>query len=131
MQLLDLIETTVTGLGYELVEFETSPRARLLRVFIDRPEAAQTDKSGISVEDCAAVSSQLSRVFMVENVDYDRLEVSSPGLDRRWSRRPTTGALPARTCRSSCGFRWATSAISAACWKACGKRAGLKWYACE
>ncbi|MCX7155331.1 MAG: ribosome maturation factor RimP [Rhodocyclales bacterium] len=80
MQLLDLIETTVVGLGYELVEFETSPRARLLRVFIDRPESAQ--KSGISVEDCAAVSSQLSRVFMVENVDYDRLEVSSPGLDR-------------------------------------------------
>jgi ribosome maturation factor RimP len=82
MQLLDLIETTVVGLGYELVEFETSPRARLLRVFIDRPDSAQTKKSGISVEDCAAVSSQLSRVFMVENVDYDRLEVSSPGLDR-------------------------------------------------
>ena len=82
MQLLDLIETTVGGLGYELVEFETSPRARLLRVFIDRPESAQTEKSGISVEDCASVSSQLSRVFMVENVDYDRLEVSSPGLDR-------------------------------------------------
>ena len=80
MQLLDLIETTVVGLGYELVEFETSPRARLLRVFIDRPEGAQ--ESGISVEDCAAVSNQLSRVFMVENVDYDRLEVSSPGLDR-------------------------------------------------
>ena len=82
MQLLDLIETTVVGLGYELVEFETSPRARLLRVFIDRPDGAQSEKSGISVEDCAAVSSQLSRVFMVENVDYDRLEVSSPGLDR-------------------------------------------------
>ncbi|MDK9704405.1 MAG: ribosome maturation factor RimP [Sulfuritalea sp.] len=82
MQLLDLIETTVAGLGYELVEFETSPRARLLRVFIDRPESAQAEKSGISVEDCAAVSNQLSRVFMVENIDYDRLEVSSPGLDR-------------------------------------------------
>ena len=82
MQLIELIETTVTGLGYELVEFETSPRARLLRVFIDRPEGAQTEKGGISVEDCAAVSHQLSRVFMVENVDYDRLEVSSPGLDR-------------------------------------------------
>lgn len=82
MQLLDLIETTVVGLGYELVEFETSPRARMLRVFIDRPQGAQTEKSGINVEDCAAVSSQLSRVFMVENVDYDRLEVSSPGLDR-------------------------------------------------
>ena len=82
MQLLDLIETTVAGLGYELVEFETSPRARLLRVFIDRPESAQADASGISVQDCAAVSNQLSRVFMVENIDYDRLEVSSPGLDR-------------------------------------------------
>lgn len=80
MQLLELIETTVVGMGYELVEFETSPRARLLRVFIDRPQDAP--KAGISVEDCAAVSNQLSRVFMVENVDYDRLEVSSPGLDR-------------------------------------------------
>jgi len=82
MQLLDLINATVVGLGYELVEFETSPRARLLRVFIDRPQDVQAEKSGISVEDCAIVSSQLSRVFMVENVDYDRLEVSSPGLDR-------------------------------------------------
>lgn len=80
MQLFDLIETTVIGLGYELVEFETSPRARLLRVFIDRPESAPG--SGICVEDCVAVSNQLSRVLMVENVDYDRLEVSSPGLDR-------------------------------------------------
>ena len=82
MQLLDLIETTVVGMGYELVEFETSPRARLLRVFIDRSQGMQTEKGGISVEDCETVSSQLSRVFMVENVDYDRLEVSSPGLDR-------------------------------------------------
>jgi ribosome maturation factor RimP len=82
MQLLELIEMTVVGMGYELVEFETSPRARLLRVFIDRPESERAEKSGISVEDCAAVSGQLGRVFMVENVDYDRLEVSSPGLDR-------------------------------------------------
>ena len=82
MQLIELIEMTVVGMGYELVEFETSPRARLLRVFIDRPESERAEKSGISVEDCAAVSGQLSRVFMVENVDYDRLEVSSPGLDR-------------------------------------------------
>lgn len=82
MQLADLIEATVVGLGYELVEFETSPRARLLRVFIDRPGDTQTKKEGISTDDCAAVSNQLSRVFMVENVDYDRLEVSSPGLDR-------------------------------------------------
>lgn len=82
MQLIELIETTVAGLGYELVEFETSPRARLLRVFIDKPTAEPTQKSGIGVEDCAAVSNQLTRVFTVENIDFDRLEVSSPGLDR-------------------------------------------------
>jgi len=84
-----VIEQTVTGLGYELVDFETSPRARLLRVFIDRlpaPVEAETPAneiiSGITVEDCSAVSHQLTRVFAVENIDYDRLEVSSPGMDR-------------------------------------------------
>lgn len=75
MQLVELIEKAVNGLGYELVEFETSPRARLLRVFIDK-------EGGILVEDCATVSNHLTRLFTVENVDYDRLEVSSPGLDR-------------------------------------------------
>ena len=75
MQLAELIEQAVSGLGYELVDFETSPRARLLRVFIDAPE-------GVNIDDCATVSNHLSRLFVVENVDYDRLEVSSPGLDR-------------------------------------------------
>jgi ribosome maturation factor RimP len=57
------------------VDFETSPRGRLLRIFIDKPE-------GVDIDDCSAVSHQLTRLFTVENVDYDRLEVSSPGLDR-------------------------------------------------
>jgi len=74
MDVLKLVETTVNGLGYELVDFERSGRG-LLRVFIDKPQ-------GISVDDCQTVSNQLTRLFMVENVDYDRLEVSSPGLDR-------------------------------------------------
>ena len=74
MDVLKLVETTVNGLGYELVDVERAGRG-LLRVFIDKPE-------GISVEDCQVVSNQLTRLFMVENVDYDRLEVSSPGLDR-------------------------------------------------
>ena len=78
MDLNNLIDITVTGLGYELVDLELSPRGRVLRLFID-----QADKpSGIDVEDCALVSNQLSRVLAVEDVDYDRLEVSSPGLDR-------------------------------------------------
>jgi ribosome maturation factor RimP len=46
-----------------------------MRVFIDI-------ERGVTVDDCATVSNQLTRVFEVENVDYDRLEVSSPGLDR-------------------------------------------------
>jgi len=73
-----IIEQAVSGLGYELVDVETSPRGRLLRVFIDslQPEG------GITIEDCSKVSQQLSHVFEVEGIDYDRLEVSSPGLDR-------------------------------------------------
>lgn len=74
MDAAKLVEITVVGLGYELVDFERSGRG-LLRVFIDKPE-------GISVDDCQKVSNQLTRLFLVENVDYDRLEVSSPGLDR-------------------------------------------------
>ena len=75
MDLTQLLESTLSGMGYELVDFERSGRGTLLRVFIDKPE-------GINVEDCAAVSNHLSRVFAVENIDYDRLEISSPGLDR-------------------------------------------------
>ncbi len=77
MQLVDVIEQAVTGLGYELVDFETSPRARLMRVFIDK-----VGGEGITVDDCALVSNHLTRLFTVENIDYDRLEISSPGLDR-------------------------------------------------
>lgn len=78
LDLQSLIENTVSGLGFELVDLELSPRARLVRVFIDSPQK----EGGVDVEDCATVSNQLTRLFEVENIDYDRLEVSSPGLDR-------------------------------------------------
>ncbi|MEI7611792.1 MAG: ribosome maturation factor RimP [Betaproteobacteria bacterium] len=78
MDLYELIDKTVTGLGYELVDLEQSPRGRVLRLFIDKTGK----EGGIDVEDCTLVSNQLSRLLMVENVDYDRLEVSSPGMDR-------------------------------------------------
>ena len=68
------IARALEGLGYELVDLEAS-RSGLLRVFIDSPR-------GISVEDCARVSNHLTRAFAVEGIDYERLEVSSPGLDR-------------------------------------------------
>jgi len=69
-----LVETTLTGLGYELVDLEVSGRG-LMRVLLDKP-------AGITLEDCERVSHQLVRLFAVEGVVYDRLEVSSPGLDR-------------------------------------------------
>ena len=73
---LSAIEKTVTGLDYELVDCERAPRG-LLRVFIDRP-----DGTPVTVDDCEAVTRQLQYVLEVEGVDYQRLEVSSPGLDR-------------------------------------------------
>jgi len=75
MDLSSLLETTLTGLGYELVDMERSGQGRMMRIFIDKP-------GGINLDDCAKVSNHLSRVLTVENVDYERLEVSSPGLDR-------------------------------------------------
>jgi len=75
MDLVRIVDQAVTGLGYELVDLEMSPKARLLRVLIDI-------ERGINVDDCATVSNHLVRVFEVEGVDYDRLEISSPGLDR-------------------------------------------------
>ena len=84
MELQGLLETTVSGLGYELVSVELSNRGRMLRVFIDRAATGSRDAGagGITVEDCARVSNQLARVLEVGDFDYDRLEVSSPGLDR-------------------------------------------------
>ncbi|WP_300454449.1 ribosome maturation factor RimP [Accumulibacter sp.] len=78
MDLHEILEVTVTGLGYQLVDVEQSPRGRVLRLFIDQPEKP----GGVDIEDCALVSNHLSRVLLVENIDYERLEVSSPGIDR-------------------------------------------------
>ena len=78
------LERTVTGLGYDLVDVERSTGG-LLRVTIDRlPDRPYNTGPGASVlvEDCELVTRQLQLLFEVETVDYQRLEVSSPGLDR-------------------------------------------------
>ena len=80
LPLLELIEKTVVGMGYELVEFEKAAGG-LLRVFID-VTAENAEQGAITVEDCEKVTHQLLHVLTVENVVYERLEVSSPGLDR-------------------------------------------------
>ncbi|NYT63069.1 ribosome maturation factor RimP [Alcaligenaceae bacterium] len=69
-----LTQEALAGMDIELVDVERAPLG-LLRVTIDRPE-------GVRIEDCEQVSKQLSRVFEVENIDYKRLEVGSPGIDR-------------------------------------------------
>lgn len=75
MDLHVLLESTLAGLGYELVDLEQSGRTKLLRLFIDKP-------TGINIDDCTAVSNHLTKLLAVENIQYERLEVSSPGLDR-------------------------------------------------
>ena len=74
MDIQNILDKTLPGLGYELVDFELTAQGDL-RIFIDK-------EGGITVEDCATVSNHLSRVFTVEDIDYKRLEISSPGLDR-------------------------------------------------
>jgi len=98
-----VVEQALGGLGYELVELEFGQRG-LLRVFIDAPE-------GIRLEDCERASRQLSHVLTVENVDYSRLEVSSPGVDPPCTRREISIALRAKKSPCACGCRWPVDAI--------------------
>lgn len=90
-----LIERTLAGMGYEVADLEISNRGKMIRLFIDKqPEVREREEAagaepagwsegGISLDDCTRVTRQLQRVLPVEGVDYDRLEVSSPGLDRK------------------------------------------------
>ena len=83
MALQDIVATTVAGLGYELVELERSAGGTL-RVTIDFPwePADAGEEKLVNVEDCERVTRQLQYTLEVEEVDYKRLEVSSPGIDR-------------------------------------------------
>lgn len=76
------LEQTVTGLGYDLVDLERSAGG-LLRVTIDWPwDPVAPQERFVTVEDCEVVTRQLQYLLEVENVDYKRLEVGSPGIDR-------------------------------------------------
>jgi ribosome maturation factor RimP len=90
--LRELVERTLAGMGYELVELERAANG-LLRVTLDidprqpapLPEGVvmgEGEERHVGIEDCERVSRHLSHLFAVEEVDYERLEVSSPGLDR-------------------------------------------------
>lgn len=86
MALQDIVEQTVRGLGYDLVEIERSAGG-LLRVTIDVPWVAPVDglavpEQFINVEDCEKVNRQLQFALEVDGIEYKRLEISSPGIDR-------------------------------------------------
>lgn len=75
MVLEELLESTLKGMGYELIDVEQLAHNKLIRIFVDK-------EGGITIDDCVTISNHLSRLFAVENIDYGRLEVSSPGTDR-------------------------------------------------
>jgi ribosome maturation factor RimP len=84
--LQDIVEQTVSGLGYDLVEIERSAGG-LLRITIDLPwvpptEGAVAAEQFINVEDCEKANRQLQFALEVDGIEYKRLEVSSPGIDR-------------------------------------------------
>ena len=78
-----MLESTAASLGYELVHHDLAHGGRLLRVFIERTDVSDAGvRPGITHDDCERMTRQLQRVLEVEGFGYDRLEVSSPGLDR-------------------------------------------------
>ena len=82
-----LLSPTVASLGLELlgVEYLPSPGGALLRLYIDRPGADAADEGqGVGIEDCEAVSREVSAQLDVEDpiTGNYTLEVSSPGVDR-------------------------------------------------
>ncbi len=88
MALQQIVEQTVAGLGYDLVEIERSAGG-LLRITIDLPWVGPVEGAAlppveqfVTVEDCEKVTRQLQFALEVDGVDYKRLEVSSPGIDR-------------------------------------------------
>lgn len=81
MTLQQIVEQTVTGFGYDLVEIDRSAGG-LLRVTIDLPWDPQLGERFINVEDCEKVTRQLQYALEVDGIEYKRLEVSSPGIDR-------------------------------------------------
>lgn len=86
MALQDIVEQTVSGLGYDLVEIERSAGG-LLRITIDLPwtppqEGVAPVEQFINVEDCEKVNRQLQFALEVDGIEYKRLEISSPGIDR-------------------------------------------------
>ena len=77
MDLIKVVEDSIKNLSCELVDLERFQNGKALRIFIDKINGA------VTIDDCVNVSNHLTRVLEVEGYSYDRLEVSSPGDNRR------------------------------------------------
>ncbi len=96
-----MFEPVINGMGFDLIEIEhfPNPKHGVLRLYIDRPVDADSEVNGVVIEDCSAVSRQISALIDVEDPISGKfnLEVSSPGLDRPLRRlqdfQRFTGAL--------------------------------------
>ena len=72
----EFVSKVVAQMGYELVDFEFQNQGKLIRIFIDKP-------ASVTIDDCVDVSNHLNHILTVEeDIDYEMLEVSSPGFDR-------------------------------------------------
>ena len=83
----EIAERVAASSGLEIVEIEFlgGGKARMLRVFLDKPAAGADPLAGVTHEDCANFSREFGTILDVEDVmpgSYT-LEVSSPGLDRK------------------------------------------------
>jgi ribosome maturation factor RimP len=83
----EIAERVAASSGLEVVEVEFlgGGKARMLRVFLDKPAAGADPLAGVTHEDCANFSREFGTILDVEDVmpgSYT-LEVSSPGLDRK------------------------------------------------
>ncbi|MFO7579005.1 ribosome maturation factor RimP [Nitrosomonas halophila] len=100
MLLFELLEPTLAGMGYELVDVEQSAPGKLIRVFVDKKNSA------ITLDDCVAISNHLGQLLAVEDIDYNRLEVSSPGLDRPLKKKADFIRFTGETVRIKLRIAW-------------------------
>ncbi|MGE4243021.1 ribosome maturation factor RimP [Ramlibacter sp.] len=117
MALQDIVATTVAGLGYDLVDIERTPGGTL-RVTIDMPWGGHgSEEKTVNVEDCERVTRQLQFALEVDGVDYKRLEVSSPGIDRPLKREADldrfVGEIVDLTLKAPIGAAAATGPVAA------------------
>ena len=77
-RILEVVESSVVPLGYEVIDIETDKNG-LIRVYVDLFDGVRE----INLKDCELITKQLLYLFPVEGISYERLEVSSPGVDRK------------------------------------------------